>query len=172
MILGTQLTIAGDPIASFEFLGLPSINTHYGKHFRPRGIATNEWRLEAKEEALWFLWDKDINFPLVNRALVIVKVWVPHEGIMDVHNVYIKALLDGFTDAVVFTDDEWAFVPVVMYLWAGVGKFGPRQYKLRRTVLEIHELRLINYNGIYLELPKGRTWVRDIEWDNFMKDYE
>lgn len=167
----TQLTIAGSPVATFTFYGLPSVNTHYNKHFRPRGIETNEWRLEAREEAKWWLWANNIDVsvePLVSRALVVVKVWVPHTGIMDIHNEWIKAILDGFSDAGIWADDEWAFVPCVMNLWAGIGEFGPRQLRFKKTEIEIHELNRINYNGVHLRLPKGRRQVLDIDWDNFM----
>lgn len=166
--LGTRITIVGDPVASFEFHGLPSVNTHYGKHFRPRGIDTAEWRYEAKQKALDFVGWQDT--PVIKRGLVIIKVWPPHEGIMDIHNVHVKPLFDGFTDAGLWIDDEWAFVPTVMTQWAGIGEYGPRQYKLRRTVIEVHELVHINYNGVYLNLPKGRRWMIDTDWDNFMEN--
>ena len=166
--LGTRITIAGEPVVSFEFEGLPSVNTHYGKHFRARGIDTAEWRYEAKYKALDFI--KKRQTPVIQRGLVIVKVWPPHEGIMDIHNVHVKPLFDGFTDAGLWVDDEWAFVPMVTTLWAGLGDYKPREYKKRRTVLEIHELVHINYNGVYLNLPKGRRWMIDSDWDTYMEN--
>lgn len=169
MKLATQVHIAGDPVVTFTFYGLPSVNTHYGKHFRPRGIETNEYRLEAREEAQWWMFGQNLELPVVKRALVIVKVWVPTEGIMDVHNEYIKALLDGFSDAGIWEDDEWTFVPMVINMWAGVGNFKPRQRRLKRTDIEIHELGLVKINGEYMKLPKGRRQYSDINWDTFME---
>lgn len=156
-IIGTTVTITGEPVCSFEFIGLPSTNTHYNKHFRPRAVATNELRLEAREEAKWWAFMNNKEGPIVTRAFVLVKIWVPHEGIMDIHNTHIKPLLDGFSDAGVWEDDEWAFVPLVAFMWAGVATHPPRSVKLRRTVLEIHFLHSIIENGEHLTLPRGRT---------------
>ncbi len=166
--LGTQVTIAGSPIVSFEFEGLPSVNTHYNKHFRPRSIDTAEWRYEAREKALDWIGFRE--GPIIQRGLVIVKVWPPSEGIMDIHNVHVKPLFDGFSDAKLWVDDEWAFLPLVMTMFAGIGNYTAGQYAKRRTVLEIHELRLVNDNGVFAKLPKGRRWLEEEALDKWMGD--
>lgn len=166
----THIQIIGSPVVSFEFKGLPSVNTHYNKHFRARGIDTAEWRYEAKEKALAFIKKQKRAIPVINRGLVVVKVWPPHEGIMDIHNVLLKPLFDGFTAAGLWIDDEWVFLPLVMTLWAGVGNYKPREYKERRTVLDIHELASICENDEFLSLPKGRKWMIDTDWDNYMNE--
>jgi hypothetical protein len=147
--------IDGDPTIVIEFTGLPSVNTHYNKHFRARGVSTNEWRLEAREKARdILLWTDAVP---VKRAFALVKVYPPYEEISDIHNVHIKPLLDGFTDAGIWADDEWAFLPLVMHLWGGIGEQKPRQHKIRRTVIEIYELEALFINGSKQRLPKGRV---------------
>lgn len=166
MKLATQVHIAGDPVVTFTFYGLPSVNTHYNKHFRPRSIETNEYRLEAREEAQWWMYFQDkLEHPVIKRALVVVKIWVPNTGVADIHNEWVKAILDGFTDAGLYQDDEWATMPIVIFMWAGVGEFKPRQRRLKRTDIEIHELGLIAQNGIYVKLPKGGRRRYEINWD-------
>lgn len=152
----SYVIIAGDPVCSFEFVGLPSVNTHYNKHWRARSIDTAEWRYEAKYKALDFIgWSQ---VPVIKtRALVVVWVYPPYEEISDIHNVHIKPLLDGFSDAGIWQDDEWAFVPLVMYAFGGIGDYKPKQKKLRRTVLDIHELGTFNVNNVLHKLPKGRV---------------
>lgn len=169
-----QLTLSGRPIASFEILGLPSVNTHYSKHYKTRATHTKKWRTLACEMATqeYTAWESK---PLIHRALVVVNVWVPHEGVMDIHNVHIKPVLDGFSDAGLWVDDEWAFVPIVIFRWAGVGaellerKRGKkRRTRARRTVIDVYELQLFSISGQYQRLPKGRTWTIDTDWDRFM----
>lgn len=149
-------------LLSVEFVGLPSVNTHYNKHFRARGIDTAEWRYEAREKAMEQLGFRTLYEPLVKqRALVVVNVFPPYEEISDIHNVHIKPLLDGFSDANVWADDEWAWVPLVMHLWAGIGEQKPRQHKIRRTILDVYELHDITMSSqdkaLKLKLPKGRS---------------
>jgi crossover junction endodeoxyribonuclease RusA len=151
-----RVTIHGTPIATFTFIGLPSVNTHYGLHFRPKAVRTAEWRYEAREKALALIqnrgWEEG---PLIkHRALVVVNVYPPYEEISDTHNVYVKALLDGFTDAGIWVDDEWAWVPLVLFAFGGLGT-GPKTERM--TLIEIYELKEFHYRGIRQILPKGRT---------------
>lgn len=155
-----QLSLSGSPRFSFEFIGVPSVNTHYNKHFRPRSIETGEWRYEAKEKALWALWGQKKR-PAVQRALVLVDVWIPHEGVMDIHNVNLKPILDGFSEAGLWTDDEWAFVPIVITRWAGIRSYKPREPKKNKILIHVYDLQFFNLRGQYQKLPKGRTWVND-----------
>jgi crossover junction endodeoxyribonuclease RusA len=150
------VTVHGTPVATFEFVGLPSVNTHYGLHFRPKSVATAEWRYEGKMKALKLTrnrgWEEG---PLIERrALVVVTVFPPYEEISDIHNVYVKAVLDGFTDAGIWADDEWASVPLVIFAFGGLGTGGKKE---RRTVIEIYELKEFHYHGSKRLLPKGRT---------------
>lgn len=160
-----QLTLSGRPVASFEFRSVPSVNTHYNKHHHARSISTAEWRYEAREEALKVIRSmgkRPEDLPLVQRALVVVNVWIPHEGIMDIHNVHIKPLLDGFSEAQLWKDDEWAFVPLVLFRWAGVLP------KEKLTTIDVYELQLFQVQGEYQLLPKGRNWDTAENWDKFM----
>lgn len=151
----TKLQIQGHPIASFEFEGLPSVNTHYGKHWRARATPTAEWRYEAKEKAEEFIgWDST---PVIRtRALVVVWVYPPYEEISDIHNVHIKPLLDGFSDAGLWVDDEWAFVPLVLFAFGGIGEQKPRQHKIRRTRIDIYEIGMFIVRDTIHKLPRGR----------------
>lgn len=150
----TQLKLTGKPKLSIEFIGLPSINTFYGMHRWAKATATAEWKYEAREKAYEHTLFLD-DF-LFKRALVVVNFYPPYEEISDVHNVYIKALLDGFTDAEVWSDDEWAFVPLVLYAWAGIGEQKPREHKRRMTRLDVYELHSYWVQGQQQVLPKGR----------------
>jgi hypothetical protein len=124
-------------------------------HFRPRAIATAEWRYEAREKAIEEigLWDTPA---IKKRALVIVRVFPPFEEISDIHNVYIKGILDGFTDAGLWADDEWAWVPLVLYAFGGIGTQGVNRNKQRLTIVDVYELGEFTINGVNHKLPKGR----------------
>ena len=157
--MSTMVKIIGRPKFSFWFESLPSVNTHYNMHFRPRSIATAEWRYEAKRKALSaILKGMHLDRPVITgRAFVLVNVYPPHEEISDIHNVHTKALLDGFTDAGIWGDDEWAFVPLFAYRWAGFGTNIPGRNKGRQTRIDIYELGDFSINGDVQRMPKGRT---------------
>jgi len=163
----SDLILSGKPVVSFEFEDLPSVNTHYNKHFRPRAIATAEWRYEAKDKAQeWLAWHDDLPY-FKQRVMVIVKVYPPYEEISDIHNIHIKPLLDGFTEAELWKDDEWAFVPITMFVWGGITEHAPRERKIRRTVIDIHRLDKFWVNYVPQLLPKGRKWIErreDTHW--------
>lgn len=150
-----KLTITGSPALSIDFVGLPSVNTHYGQHRWAKAQHTAEWRLEAREKAYEHtMWNFD---PLVRRALVVMNVYPPYEEISDIHNVWVKAILDGFTDAEVWVDDEWAFVPLVLWAWAGISEerhANGRKAKLTR--IDVYELDKYIVNGDQQVLPAGR----------------
>jgi hypothetical protein len=155
-----QLNIAGKPVVSFTFEGLPSMNTYYNLNRWARSSRTAEWRYEAREkvydhtDALWL----PDNEYVINRALVVVNIYPPYEEMMDIHNIVIKPILDGFTDGGLWRDDEWTVVPLVLYAWAGIGEQKPRQHKIRRTRLDVYELNRYTVGGQQQILPKGRTW--------------
>lgn len=121
---------------------------------------------EFLDNVWWFpTWDSPT---YVKRVLVVVKVYPPREEISDIHNIAIKNTIDGFKDAGVWVDDEWAYVPLVIFLWAGIDNNvqykKKRAYKgkrrnaapMRRTIIEVHELDALYINGARLILPKGR----------------
>lgn len=149
--------ITGVPVLSLEFENVPSVNWFYNRHFRTRGPITAEWRFEAKDKARQELWWGEAR--PVDRALVVVKVYPFAEEIADLHNVHIKPLLDGLSDAMIWKDDEWAFVPVIIFMWGGASTHVPREKKIRRTVIEVYELEHFVFNQKHLTLPKGRTRV-------------
>lgn len=156
--LGLQcLKVFGKKVASMEFIDLPSVNTFYNMYRHNKGRVTAEWRFEAKEKA----WDEmgfEWEFPFIKkRALVVVNVFIPHEGIMDIHNVYIKALLDGMSDAGMWADDEWAWVPLVLFRWAGVTQYEKREKRYRRTVIDVYEVDGLWVDGDMQILPRGRV---------------
>lgn len=145
------------------------MNTHYNLHHRPRSIVTGEWRYEAKCKAIDAIgWD---DTPFVNRAMALIKVYTPHEGPMDIHNVHVKPLFDGFSSAGLWVDDEWAFLPLVLTIWTGNWAAPKGLNKRVKTVIEVHELESITYNNMFMTLPKGRTWLKKnksvpiLEWE-------
>jgi Endodeoxyribonuclease RusA. len=157
------LEVTGSPCFAVEFVGLPSRNKVY-KNYHHRGSVTSKWRTEGREKAADFLegvYDgMGLTFmerlePWVSRALVIVNVHLGNEGIADCHNSDIKAVLDGFSDAMVWADDEWAFVPLVLYAWAGIDVGQKR--RVPRVVIEVFELGSFIVNNEARRLPKGRT---------------
>lgn len=147
------IEINGDPLASFEFINVPSWNTTVNMHWGRRRASTADWRMEGNHMAHQVK-KKHIfqDLPMVDRALVLVKVYPPFEEISDIHNVNIKAICDGFTDAYLWEDDEWAYVPFVAFMWAGID-----EAKKRRTIIEVHELEGVFINGVSQLLPNGRT---------------
>ena len=147
--------ITGTPVASFEFINLPTWNTLLGQHWRRRSGVTKEWRMEGNHLA-WAFQRKQVFADLhsISRALVVVKVCPPFEEISDIHNISIKAIADGFTDAGLWPDDEWAYVPLVVFMWAGLS-----EDKKRRTTVEIHELEALVLNDESQILPLGREEI-------------
>lgn len=199
---GTVIEITGKPTASFTFFDLLSWNRLLNMHFRSKGGAIAKMNKYGYDMAIELQNEMDTSFGtfLVNRAFVLVKVIPPKEEISDIHNVCLKAIFDGFTSADIWADDEWAHVPFVGIMWAGIdndvqwrvpkvktktkrGKLlrgtdgqillddngkkmrePSRQIKtkkarMRRTIIEIHELAAIIINGRSQELPMGRTRV-------------
>lgn len=154
----TQLRLYGNPVLSVRFDNSISVNTFHNFHKWKRGQVNAEWRLEAREAA----YEHTLFLPpgqyLVDRALVIVDVYIPpSEEIADIHNKYIKPMLDGFSDAEVWADDEWAFVPIVMYNWAGIESVPKGERTKRYIVIKVYELGSFVINGDQVKLPKGRT---------------
>jgi hypothetical protein len=148
------LRLDGEALAEFTFMGLPSWNTILGKHWRSQGRITKEYRTEGATLARsWMNKFRGGRGPLLaHHILLVAWVYTPGEIVMDIYNIAIKAVGDGFTDANIWPDDEWTVVPVTLFSWAGI-ESGPES----RTVIEVHELEKFYHNGRARNLPKGRT---------------
>lgn len=152
----SSITIMGQPKAVFIFDFIPSwnqvINTARA-HWSRGHNQTKEWRATGYNLAHKYM---RRFFPgrkrLIKRtALVIVKVFRGSERVYDIHNVCLKHLADGFTDAGVWKDDDWATVPMVIFMWA---ENVPMIHQ--RVEIEIHELDYVYMNGRAMSLPMGR----------------
>lgn len=172
----TTLTIEGQPKARFVFKHIPSWNeaiawanqrpSRVRSHKQARFIYNNHtqvWRSKGEAMALRLkdrlraagspsLWAWDGGYFIRGRALVIVKSVRGTEHKYDIHNPWVKPILDGFSDAGLWRDDEWAYVPVVIFRWAydveGKGK---------RFEIEVYELDDFIMNGVAQVLPEGRA---------------
>lgn len=153
----SSVHIAGEALAIFVFDFIPSwnqvINTAR-KHWRAGHSETKQWResgynLAHKYMLRFFPGRKRL---IRKRALVIVKVFRGSEKVYDVHNVCFKHLADGFTDAGVWKDDDWATVPMVIFMWA---ENVPMSHQ--RVEIEIHELDFVVISGRAMTLPAGRV---------------
>jgi hypothetical protein len=119
----TNVEITGEPVATFEFFDLITWNVFSNKHYKSKGNIAKKFRLMGHNLATEFklgldMWEWDL--PLVNRALVVIRVLPPKEEISDIHNVCVKHIFDGFSDAGIWADDEWAHLPLVITVWAGI----------------------------------------------------
>jgi hypothetical protein len=172
----STLTLDGKPLAQFHIRGLQSWNEVFGKgHWRNKQRVVKRWRAIGERLGLRLRAQKGMpsrrveirsasgknigrltghtHFPIVaqTRVLVLVKVVLGTERRYDVHNVFVKALFDGFSDAGLWVDDEWTYVPSVLFTWAeDVGQRG------KHFVIEIHELDRYVVNGVAQLLPEGR----------------
>lgn len=164
------LQITGDPVVSFEFIGLPSWNKTYS-HWRAKSKATKEYRAYGYRMGLAVKKQLGGKFA-ADTVMLVVKVYPPHEGIMDVFNVNIKAVTDGLTEAGVYQDDEWGTIPVCIFVWSGFSdvterrriKTGKRRgdfknFTMTKSVIEVHRLDALKINGIDRPLPAGRVKI-------------
>lgn len=167
----STLSLDGKPLAQFYIRDLQSWNEVFGKgHWSRKGRVVRRWR--SKGYAMALRWRVKNHLPSVQvnrvkdnkvvssylepiaiktRVLVVVKVVRGTERRYDVHNVFVKALLDGFNDAGLWVDDEWAYVPTVLFTWAA-----DTQGRGQHFVIEIHELDKYTVNGMAQILPEGR----------------
>jgi hypothetical protein len=168
-VMGTKVTITGQPIMTLTFFDLPTLNRLKNMHRKTRAGVTQKLRFEGWLMAYDFKMkcSKALREKLMtNRALLLVKVMPPKEEISDIYNVSVKEVSDGFTDAEVWADDEWAHVPLVIFMFAGIDQdvqwrkkrgTNRRRARMRRTIIEVHELDTLHINGERQILPKGRT---------------
>lgn len=151
----TDVEITGEPVFVMNVVGLESWNTTLNKHWGKRRIMTNEFKQLGFDFGMWFKkdWPECIkDLPIIDRCLILIKVMPPRDTeASDIHNVNLKALIDGWRDAKVFVDDEWAYVPLVIFMFGGIHPDG-----LRMTEVELHELNALVINGVSQVMPMGR----------------
>lgn len=153
----TILSIKGQPVFTAEFDDVPSRNQT--NSWRRNIEVKAQWRFEGKEKALNFRgYEFDQEFfaklagPIIKEcALVVATVYLSNMGVADIHNPDIKPILDGFSDAQIYMDDEWAFVPLVLFAWGGIT---PGKKSLR---IDVYELDSYIINGTMQALPAGRS---------------
>lgn len=151
------VTLTGEPVFTCWFNVVPSRNIK--SHWRKQMAITSEWRYEARVKALTIrgMGEDDGFFakldPLINDgpALVVVSVYLPHHGIADIHNIDVKPILDGFSDAGVYEDDEWAYVPLVLFEFKAIVP------KFKGIKIDVYKLASFKVDGSERPLPEGRV---------------
>jgi Holliday junction resolvase RusA-like endonuclease len=167
----SSIVFTGDPLLSISYYSIPSWNDVIAwSNQRPRfaqhdskasRVILNshvaKWRKNAEVLArinIESMRNKGFHvdpYLVTKRAVVLIKVVRGTERKYDIPNVWVKAILDGFTDARVWHDDEWAYVPATFSMWWD-GSDDPTQ----RFVVEVHELDELVLNGRPMTLPTGR----------------
>jgi hypothetical protein len=156
--MSTRLTIEGQARAVFSFpwTDLKSWNDLVYLHkFAYLRFAQAQTQMGA-ELALAFMNQvfkarRTQVYLVEHKALVVVKIYLTNDGkVFDVTNPCIKHIQDGFTQQRIFPDDEWAFLPVTVFMFAGFDKANPR------FEIEIHQLETLVINGKAQALPLGR----------------
>jgi len=134
-----------DPDCVIEFSHLPSWNdlNAISGHIHAKGSFTRKWRgmgeakvidfaqandLKLERYVEWFGKEKDqsrehvrLVEPYFLRPVAIdCRVWRPDSRPYDVHNVCLKAVLDGFVDARLLIGDDTRFVKEVSFVYEGV----------------------------------------------------
>lgn len=165
-----NLIIEGQPLASFVFEKIPSWNEVIEvANKRPRNVKswkhargplisfTKKWRKAGYEMAHGFMdsmWEMFFERPALveTRAMVIVKVFRATTRTYDVHNVYCKAIFDGFSEAGIWRDDNWKFVPWVLYGWVQMTEL-EESLMGQCFVIEVYELDSVTLDGVAQVLP-------------------
>jgi Holliday junction resolvase RusA-like endonuclease len=152
---GATLEVRGRPLAEFVFPYVPTWNVSINAaraHWSKGHSHTKKWRAEGHELAHTFMQKFSPHQRLIKyRALVVVRAYREHTGTFDVHNIQMKALFDGFTDAGVWVDDSWEYVPVVVFAWAGHASKGEGH-----ITVAVYELGALIVDGTPQLLPAGR----------------
>ncbi len=106
---------------------------------------TRQWRSTAYYVMLEHMRAGKVG--MLRQAFVLIRVSsLAHRW--DVHNPWIKPILDGFTDAGLWEDDSYKFVPAVMPMWS------PNWAGAKRACeFVIYELEEVIINGHIQELP-------------------
>jgi Holliday junction resolvase RusA-like endonuclease len=80
-------------------------------------LAGKQWLISRPEETF---------LPLTRGVWVVIKVYRRDNRSRDVHNLFAKPILDGFTDAGLWKDDNEKVVPKVTFEYCGVDRDNPR----------------------------------------------
>lgn len=167
-----SLTIEGNPLVTFqtqldswnEAIEMANKRPYRVKswaHARaPFNAYTQAWREHGEYMAKEFLekacWDLLFTQPYLirKRAMVIVKVARATERTYDVHNAYVKAVFDGFSDAGIWKDDNWKYVPWVLYGWVHMSNIDEAFVTGDNVFLiELYELDRVTISGVPYILP-------------------
>lgn len=125
-------TLTIEKIGTIVFPGsIPSINNFIDatRQHRMAGVKfTKEWVDEGFCRAKNFMAENfpDGFTPLNKGVWLNVKVFRNNLRARDVHNTFIKPILDGFTEAKLWADDNEKVVPKVTFEYCGVDKENPR----------------------------------------------
>lgn len=155
--MSTAIVIEGQPLAVFTFPQLPSWNTILGKHWRVQGDIAKEQRTEGRLLARSWMnrFGPRRGVLIDKRVFVVVRVYLKSDALMDIHNVCVKNVLDGFTDSQVWPDDEWAYMPLVLFALGGIDPSNPR------IDIEVHSIDKFVMNGKVVPLPDQGRIVND-----------
>jgi hypothetical protein len=171
-----SLIIKGKPIATFE-THLDSWNEAIAKAYaRPKAYRSHgsarfvfneykrRWREKGSQLATEFLdslWWMTLDRPYLvrKRAMVVIKVCRGTERTYDVHNAYCKALFDGFSDAGIWRDDSWMYVPWVLYGWVHMDDFEGAFFGDNTFLIEIYELEHVIFGRCEYTLPDWSQYV-------------
>ncbi|HEX9986918.1 MAG TPA: hypothetical protein VGE45_00355 [Chloroflexia bacterium] len=126
-----HIVIHGTPVVVIDFPRLPSVNDmiKVAANTHARNRFEQNWRNEGKMVAL--NWVNKHNYVFAH-ALIVVRVTRENKIRRDIHNLYCKPILDGFTDAGLWLDDNEQTIPQVLLIYDGVGE--------PRVSFEIYEL--------------------------------
>jgi hypothetical protein len=140
----TDLIIRGKPLARFTFDYLPSWNEALDKArgkggWRSGKAHTELWRNIGYELGQGFMREfrPYEDYLIKTQGLVVVKAfraYIKSPRRYDSHNTYVKAVLDGFSDACIWVDDDIGHVPWVLF--GGSYVKGGEQY----FEVDVHEL--------------------------------
>ena len=134
-----------DPDCFIEFEFLPSWNdlNAISGHIHAKSSFTTRWRLIGERKVVEFAQRRGLKtetyiefygrddqksrprerlvLPFFTRPVAIdCRVWRPDARPYDVHNVCLKAVLDGFADARLIIKDDTRYVKQVSYVYEGV----------------------------------------------------
>lgn len=143
LFLSTDDEVDPDCVIEFEFL--PSWNdlNAISGHIHAKSSFTTRWRLIGEKKVIELarrrglrtethieIYGKNNQFsrprerlvlPFFTRPVAIdCRVWRPDARPYDVHNVCLKAVLDGFADARLIIKDDTRYVKQVSYVYEGV----------------------------------------------------
>lgn len=132
-VQGYELALTETPLFVVTVPGkLLSINKFSWMRRMEANRVEGEWRGKGKNNALALKNNGSLRqevldrLPLTRNVRIVCKVWWPGHQRMDVHNGYVKPILDGFVDAGLLTDDYHAVVPKFGYEYMGVDGDNPR----------------------------------------------